>query len=175
MIRPRSRFNALSSFSIPHSSFCVFQIVFPQIDIQMIMRWSGRSPEINGSKAHGVNWLRLLATAVGISVWINERAMYTIDDPLLSSYVARETRMPGRVEITGNHTVARFEPRCSSTCWPARRGAMLDNCRYRFRRKRSSSAATRIFGSSCGQFFLSQNAFLDRQGFQGSHPVLVVT
>src|SRR5262249_41773483 len=151
-----------SVFRIHHSSFRVFQVVFPQIDIQMVMRWSSRSPEINSSKAHRVNWLRLLATAVRIGVWINERAMHTVDDPLLSSYVARETRMPGRVEVTGNHTVARFEPRCSSTCWPARWGAMLDNCRYRFRRKRSSSAATRIFGSSGGQFFLSQNAFLDR-------------
>src|SRR5262245_35513525 len=165
MIRPRSRFNALSSFSIPHSSFCVFQIVFPQIDVQMIMCWSGRSPEINGSKAHGVNWLRLLAAAVRIGVWINERAMHTVDHPPLSSYVARETGMPGRVEVTGNHTVTRFETRCSSTCLPARWGAMLDNCWYRFRRKQSSSAPMRIFGSSCGQFFLGKNAFLDRQGF----------
>src|SRR5262249_7007951 len=126
-------------------------------------------------KAHGVNWLRLLPTAVRIGVWINERTLYVIDNPLLPSYVTRETGMPGRVEVTGHHTVARFETRCSPACFSARWGTMLDDCWYCFGRKRSSFTATGLLSSSCRDFFFCEQAFLDRQGFQGSQPVLVVT
>src|SRR5438876_11515536 len=88
-----------SAFRIHHSSFRIFEVVFPQIEVQTVTRWRGGPPEFTGVKAHGVKRLGLFTLPVGNGVGIDKRAMHPGDDSTPPTHIPGQACMARRMNV----------------------------------------------------------------------------
>src|SRR5260370_37672843 len=86
------------------------EIGFPGIDRDLQFRFALGAPQFAALEAHGVEPLRILARARRIAVGKDVAAVHALDRAEVGADVARQARLPSRMQIPGAHPVARLEP-----------------------------------------------------------------
>src|SRR5260370_9783962 len=86
-------------------------MIVPQIDVDGIARRGLLTPEFARGETHGVEMLRLLALKMRVRVGKNEDAMIALDRADFAARVARQARVPGRIDIAAAHRLPHLEAR----------------------------------------------------------------
>src|SRR5688500_9375941 len=84
-------------------------MIVPQIDVDAVALGSVETPQLAQREAHAIAVLRLLAEPHAIGIGEDEHPMVAIDEATLRARVARQPRVAGRVNVAGQHPIARFE------------------------------------------------------------------
>src|SRR5260370_13335746 len=86
------------------------EIGFPGIDRDLQFRVALGAPQFAALEAHGVEPPRILARARRIAVGKDVAAVHALDRAEMAADVARQARMPSRMQVPGAPPPARLEP-----------------------------------------------------------------
>src|SRR5260370_41349505 len=86
-------------------------MIVPQIDVDGIARRGLLTPEFARGETHGVEMLRPLALEMRVRVGKNEDAMIALDRADFATRVARQARVPGRIDIAAANMLPHLEAR----------------------------------------------------------------
>src|SRR5260370_17721999 len=86
-------------------------MIVPQIDVDGIARRGLLAPEFARGETDGVEMLRLRGLKMRVRVRKNEDTMIALDRSDFAARVARQARVPGRIDIAAAHRLPHLEAR----------------------------------------------------------------
>src|SRR4051812_12831299 len=83
------------------SASCRLKIALPGVDRNGQRRIGALAPDFGRREDHGVDPLRVLATAMRVAVRKHKTFAHGVDHTRFAARIARQPRVPGRVEVFG--------------------------------------------------------------------------
>src|ERR1700722_18727029 len=109
---------------VDHLSVRRFDVGFPQVDVDSVIRSGFGAPELARFASHAVDMRWLVAQSVCAGISEGEAAVVTLDPSMLATDVARQASMGGRVDVARHNLIAGLEARRRFHLCASRRAAL---------------------------------------------------